>query len=915
MAEPTNRLTIKSLQFKNFMSVGNVMQTVKFENGVMRVITGEDLDAPKLKRSGIGKAQPLHAKVHTPSGWKRIGDLGVGDSVSSPDGTTTMVNGVYPQGVKEVFTITMADGRKTQACKEHLWRVFTKKTGQWDVVSTEHIQKCLSEGIDLYLPTIEGLAMPAINDLGGDPYLLGLALVCGVELDSGDLCLKVFDDNILYELRTRYQHYDHISILKSDIGMVVMDDRGEIMRDIKAVQDSIAETMLTRANWEQRKEFIRGIFDVYASEENNEVVCTFSSSQAKLARLVRELTWSLGGIASIRKKIISDEIMNLDEEYTVRCRFRDANQFFSGMDKKVYGTQAVLMYRIRSIEKTSEEECVCISVISDSKLYVTDNYIVTHNTTVPNALSFCLYGKAMTDIKPKRLPNKTNGKGMFVRVDFTKNGKEYYIERGTKPDIFKFVEVKDSGEVEVMETQGTKADTQETIERILGITHQLFTQTVTINTSQLSYMKSPLSKQRDIIEEILKVTELTHKAKILSERIKETKIDIEREKVNIEATKKMYDRAMANYASLSRQQESWDTNRLNQINQLLAEAQQLLNIDIDAELKAHWHNDEVRAKLNEKQRLTMERNSTKTSIDQCTRRLVEINTMIESFASSTCPTCNQTIQDGSHEGHQEKLGNEAQEYFQVLDNANGLLEGFDRDLAQYNDLQYISTYYNNIQDAYNHQQRLTGISEKSEELEKAVNPFIESVEEAKRQIDESIVDYSTMENLEKRLLHQNALHKLLTSRDSFLRKRIIDSLIPMLNQRIDHYLRQSDITHEIRFEPDLTLEIHNQGSEYDFDSLSRGEQNWAIISLNCGMRDMYEQTHNEINIMFVDELIDFGIDAAQAVDAFGILKRFAKERDKSVSLITHREELFEKADEILYTMKENGFTSYEVRTN
>lgn len=914
MSEKNSGIQFKRLYLKNFMSVGNVMQVIEFDTGVMRVITGEDLDAPKLKRSGIGKAQPLYAKVHTPTGWKKIGDLGVGDSVSSPDGTTTIINGVYPQGEKEVFTVTFNDGRKTQACKEHLWKAYIRSKGTWDVVSTEHLIKYLNEGNDVYIDTITGNSQIGTNTLKADPYLLGVSLAVGEELDDGSLLLKTFDDEIFYEISNRFGDIPYVSIFKSDLGIILMDDRGDIINSIKDVSHNVESIIMNDATWEQREEFLRGIFDIYGYEENNHVHCVFAGKYKRLAKFIRKLVWSLGGKSQIIKKIVSDEIMNMDEEYTLVSKFRDANRYFSSIDKKVYGTYASNLIKLKSVVKTGKEKCVCISVISSSKLYVTDDYIITHNTTIPNALTFACYNKPMTEIKPRRLVNKTNEKGMYVRVDFSKNGNDYYIERGSKPDIFRFVKIVDGEEEEHESALGTKADTQEAINRVLGISHQLFTQTVTINTSQVSYMKSPLSKQRDIIEEILKVTELTYKAKILSEKIKETKIEVEKEKVRIESSKKMYERALENYGSLLKQKENWDNNKEYEMKKLIHEAEKLLSINIEEEIAAHEHNNVVKDKSNEKQKIIMENNNALSTVNQCNRRLSEISNMLQSFENNVCPTCNQTMNE-SHGEHYEKLSNEAKEYFSVLDDANVMLENYKKKIDAFGELTFKKTFYNSINEAYKHQQKLASIDERYKEIENSENPFIKNLEDAKKQVDDSVVTYETLEKMEKRLYHQNTLHKLLTSRDSFLRKRIIDNLIPMLNQRIEYYIRQSDLTHDIKFQPDLTLEIHNQGSEYDFDSLSRGEQNWAIISLNCGMRDMYEQTHNSVNLLFVDELIDFGIDAAQANDAFKILKNIAKERDKSVSLITHREELFEKADEILYTTKENGFTSYEVREN
>src|SRR5699024_2349364 len=73
-----------------------------------------------------GKAQPLDTKIITPNGYKLMGDIRIGDSVIGGDGKPKTVTGVFPQGEKEVYEITLEDGRKTRCCKDHLWNVTTR---------------------------------------------------------------------------------------------------------------------------------------------------------------------------------------------------------------------------------------------------------------------------------------------------------------------------------------------------------------------------------------------------------------------------------------------------------------------------------------------------------------------------------------------------------------------------------------------------------------------------------------------------------------------------------------------------------------------------------------------------------------------------------------------------------------------
>jgi DNA repair exonuclease SbcCD ATPase subunit len=158
--------------------------------------------------------------------------------------------------------------------------------------------------------------------------------------------------------------------------------------------------------------------------------------------------------------------------------------------------------------------------------------------------------------------------------------------------------------------------------------------------------------------------------------------------------------------------------------------------------------------------------------------------------------------------------------------------------------------------------------------------------------------------------HMDFLYKLLTSKDSFIRKRIIDQNLMFLNKRLQFYLDRTGLPHQVVFQNDLTVEITELGRDLDFDNLSRGERNRLILSMSWAFRDVWESLYQSINLLFIDELVDNGLDAAGVESALGILKKMSRERHKNIYLISHKDELSSRVNNILKVIKDNGFTSY-----
>ena len=151
----------------------------------------------------------------------------------------------------------------------------------------------------------------------------------------------------------------------------------------------------------------------------------------------------------------------------------------------------------------------------------------------------------------------------------------------------------------------------------------------------------------------------------------------------------------------------------------------------------------------------------------------------------------------------------------------------------------------------------------------------------------------------------------LTNKDSFIRKKIIDQNLAYLNNRLTHYLDRLQLPHTVVFKNDLTVEITQLGQDLDFDNLSRGERNRLILGLSWAFRDVWESLYQNINLLFIDELVDSGMDANGVENAIAVLKKMGRERQKNIYLISHKEELASRVTNVLKVIKENGFTSYD----
>ena len=534
----------------------------------------------------------------------------------------------------------------------------------------------------------------------------------------------------------------------------------------------------------------------------------------------------------------------------------------------------------------------------------------TGKTTIVNALSYALYGEALTKIRKDNLVNKTNGKSMLVTIAFEKDGVNYRVERGRKPNVMKYYI--DDQEQELSDvSQGDSRKTQEDLNRMIGMNPKMFKHIVALNTYTQPFLSLHNNEQQEIIENLLGIQLLSEKADILKTHIKRSKEDIALETARLEGLKISNLKVEETIHSLTNKSSAWHNQNKTDIEKLENNLKELQSVNIDSELEAHQKLEDW-TKLNDVLRqLQKDRASLESTIEQADKTAKKLHKDLEKLNhKATCYACGQDLPDDKIEEMQKKLEMEYGESNSYVMELSEQLEQTTKDIEAVGDLdQRPNTYYDTIKEAYDHRQYVDSIKTALKNKQEETNPYLDQIEELKNQAVQEI-NWDTANTLQKLKEHQEFLYKLLTNKDSFIRKKIIDQNLTFLNNRLTHYLDQLGLPHLVTFKNDLSVEITQLGQELDFDNLSRGERNRLILGLSFAFRDVWENLYQNINLLFLDELIDSGMDSAGVESSLAILKKMSRERGKNIFLISHKDELVGRVNNVLKVIKENGFTSY-----
>jgi len=534
----------------------------------------------------------------------------------------------------------------------------------------------------------------------------------------------------------------------------------------------------------------------------------------------------------------------------------------------------------------------------------------TGKTSLLNALSYALYGQALSNIRKDNLINRTNSKNMLVSLDFSVSGKNFKIERGRKPNVLKFYINNKEQAVQDDASQGDSRETQDAIESVLGMSHDMFKHILALNTYTEPFLSLKANDQRTIIEQLLGITMLSERADRIKELNRETKDAITQEEFRIRAITEANRRIEEQIEAIKRRQTLWTTKHIEDLASLTNALKSLQEIDIDVEIQAHrdhklW--DQKRKDIND---LAGAITRVKLDLGREEKNIVKLIKDIAALENHTCYACGQDLHDSKHE---EVLASKQQDLAIAQSNAYTHADELRHLESAHKDLGTLgkppTMFYDKESDAIQHRATLENLQKQIVDKSAEIDPYGEQIEDMQGQALQ-VIDYNVLNDLTRLQDHQDFLLKLLTSKDSFVRKKIIEQNLSYLNARLTHYLDRIGLPHTVVFQNDLSVSIEELGRELDFGNLSRGESTRLVLSMSWAFRDVFESLYQPINILFIDELLDNGLDVQGTENALALLKQMARERHKSIWLVSHKDELAGRVENILKVIKENGFTNY-----
>lgn len=525
-------------------------------------------------------------------------------------------------------------------------------------------------------------------------------------------------------------------------------------------------------------------------------------------------------------------------------------------------------------------------------------------TTIINSICYALFNNPFDKISLQRLINNTNGQKdtlMEVRLLFTKGDKLYEIYRcrGSSTNI----EISCDGIDITLDSVG---ENDKFIVDLIGISYELFTNVIVFAGGMEPFLQKSIGDQRRLIEELFNITILSEKAKKLKDKIKITEFDINIQDAIIKEMQNAIVRYNKQVSDAEGRILKWEQDNANDIKKIQS---QLLSIE-------GINFDEAQLKHDTLQTLTQKSNDTIKELKTFEKDLAKLlsasakaTNELKHLGEAKCPYCLQ-----QYENAEEKINEISKDHKSIVLDISQLeckqSQKIEEQSKISNEIAELkeSITYANIKSLQEIRSNSTVLSEKLNELKNSTNPHIEAYEVL---LTESIkaVNTNKLDELKSKLEHQQFLLKLLTDKNSFIRRKIINKTIPFLNDRLNYYTNELGLPHIVNFDGDMSCTVSEYGRELDFGNLSNGEKKRVNLSMSLAFRDVLHYQHSRVNLMFVDEIDGGSLDTIGIESIISMIKQKSRDDSLSIWVISHRPEMVGRFDNEITIRKENGFSS------
>ena len=884
--------------------------------------------------NGKGKAQPLEEPVLTANGWKKMGELTLNDKVINPvTGKPIKLLGIYDRGLLDTYKITFSDGSCTECAGDHLWSVFKsgKAKDRLRTLDTETLLKDYKVENKTAPGTFKyRYSTPLTVPIDGNytklpihPYVLGFILGDGcisgnrptvrVSTNREDwpeivdrLRSYLPDPNLVHE-GTEVRGAKHFRI----------HGLGKELKDLGLIgcksKDKFIPELYLKSSIENRRLLLAGLLDTdgcVGSKKKISKVSTYSSKSEHLRDGISYLVRSLGGL-STKNESTRFKYGRYTTSYVCSIRLT-FNPFLRKYKTKSYGEftrRNRMVNTIRNIEYIGKKVCRCIKVDSSEGLYITRDFIVTHNSTILSALVWAIYGKnlkGVSDVNTWKEVRPKDYKGTMVQVFFQKDTHTYKIIRCQKYEEVledgakgkdRLVFIKDG---DIIDIKG-KGKIQDSINREIGLSYTLFMNSIMFGQGIKRLIQESNSDKKKIFEEVFdleflnlaKGIALQDKNNIVAQ-INEVEHQSQLLKKELEANREAYfdlrDREKSFKKKNREERKSLKQDR-EKLTELLIQKQKQIKDEVDASIKIKIKNQnklisDIRGKLNNAKKIS------NVSLKEVIKELV---IQLEGGNYKRALRDAKSIYNAFSDIEKyEKKYSKAQDRLEELENVDERYKKLKSDCDDIaDDLASIDEDLAKLK-----QEKLKVMSPKYKQKLKEIRKNLRKVDEDFHNKELELENYNWLINDP---LGNNGIKAYL-----------FDSSLEFLNRTLDKYSEVLGFRIEFNIDlgtarKDFVTLIERDGMIMDYDELSGGEKTLCNFSMALAMHEALTASKG-INIILFDEVFEsLSSDNVELVTS--LIRKYSE--GKTVFVITHLEGVVFSHSKILQVTKEKGLSYYK----